>query len=73
MGDLNFRLSNDGTLSAQEIELLIKKGQYKQLLEKDQLKLVMESGDAFSELSENLPNFPPTFKFETGTSTYDLK
>lgn len=75
LGDLNFRLSNDSVNveSPEAIERLIRDGRHKQLLEFDQLKEVMESGDAFSELNENLPTFPPTFKFEVGTSTYDFK
>lgn len=43
------------------------------LIEKDQLELVRRQGKAFAELEERLPAFPPTFKFEHGTSEYDMK
>lgn len=44
-----------------------------QLLEKDQLRIVMEQKRAFNELKERKPAFPPTFKFEPGTMDYDMK
>lgn len=73
MGDLNFRLSEDFELSPLEIELQIKKGNFKPLLIYDQLLDVMKKGLAFSELRENPPTFPPTFKFEVGSDDYDHK
>ncbi|KAJ8909624.1 hypothetical protein NQ315_002093 [Exocentrus adspersus] len=33
----------------------------------------MKSGEAFSELTEQDPDFPPTFKFVVGTPFYDHK
>ncbi|PNF32338.1 Inositol polyphosphate 5-phosphatase K [Cryptotermes secundus] len=71
IGDMNFRLV-DG-YSAEEIDHLIRKGELMRLLDKDQLLQVMSSGEAFSELSEQLPTFPPTYKFEFHSSRYDLK
>ena len=38
-----------------------------QLLAVDQLTAVRKSGDAFSELEETLPTFPPTFKYKVGS------
>jgi hypothetical protein len=35
---------------------------FDQLLAVDQLTAVRQSGDAFSELEESTPTFPPTFK-----------
>nr|CAD7458546.1 unnamed protein product [Timema tahoe] len=71
IGDLNFRLLSG--LSATEIEQLVEKGELTRLLAKDQLRHVIDTGEAFSELVENLPTFPPTYKFEFHTSKYDLK
>lgn len=73
MGDLNFRLLEECDRTADEIERNIMKNDYKKLLEYDQLKYVMKKGEAFSELTEQDPNFPPTFKFEVGSSRYDHK
>lgn len=74
-GDLNFRLYGDEAtnMSPEEIRELIKRDQLGELLKKDQLMIAMCEGRAFSELVERLPQFPPTFKFEPGTSDYDMK
>jgi hypothetical protein len=68
---MNFRLA-DG-YSAEEIDHLVRKGELTRLLDKDQLRKVMSIGEAFSELSEQLPTFPPTYKFEFHSSRYDLR
>lgn len=73
MGDLNFRLNEDFQMSPPEIEQQIKKGNLNMLMEQDQLREVMRNGKAFSEFTENAPHFPPTFKYEVGTSEYDHK
>ncbi|CAB0004694.1 unnamed protein product [Nesidiocoris tenuis] len=71
-GDLNFRLNEPATLPSAEIEKRVKAKDYKSLLEYDQLKTVMASGDAFSELVEPNLDFPPTYKYNFHTSEYDL-
>ncbi|XP_067627984.1 phosphatidylinositol 4,5-bisphosphate 5-phosphatase A isoform X2 [Eurosta solidaginis] len=70
-GDLNFRLT--GTDSAWDVRSLVEQGKLEELIERDQLLLVRTTGNAFSLLTEQLPTFPPTFKFIEGTSEYDLK
>lgn len=72
IGDLNFRL-NGQDLSAEMIDDLIKKKDLNKLLNRDQLRLVMEHGDAFAELIEGKITFPPTYKFEFASQDYDLK
>jgi hypothetical protein len=71
IGDLNFRLVQG--YSSEEIERLVRKGELIKLLGEDQLQQVMSNGEAFSELSEQLPTFPPTYKFEFNSSRYDFK
>ena len=71
IGDLNFRLVQG--YNSEEIERLVRKGELIKLLDKDQLRQVMSSGEAFSELSEQLPTFPPSYKFEFNSSRYDIK
>lgn len=73
MGDLNFRLMEEYEKSPEEIDRAIKKGDLDELFQFDQLRYVMRKGEAFSELIENDPKFPPTFKYEVGTSNYDYK
>ncbi|KAL1501734.1 hypothetical protein ABEB36_007010 [Hypothenemus hampei] len=73
MGDLNFRLLEDFERSSEEIERMIQKKDLQRLLEQDQLKYVMKKGEAFSEFTEKDPDFPPTFKFDVGSNSYDHK
>ena len=74
MGDLNFRLEVDPTdLSPEEIVSLVSRQEFGQLLAKDQLTIARTNGEAFSELNETLPTFPPSYKYKIGTSDYDLK
>lgn len=73
MGDLNFRLSENFEVCPEEIDVMIQKGDVGKLFEHDQLRGVMRSGEAFSELQEAEPTFRPTFKFEVGKSYYDHK
>lgn len=72
IGDLNFRLHGED-LTATEIDILVKKNQLTTLLAKDQLKMVMEKGDAFAELNESAITFPPTYKYEFASQEFDLK
>lgn len=72
-GDLNFRLTGETTTSPTDIRDLVLQDKLTELIEKDQLLLVRKQGKAFTELEERLPAFPPTFKFEHGTSEYDMK
>lgn len=73
MGDLNFRLVEEYERTPEEIDRAVKKGDLEELFQFDQLRYVMRRGEAFSELNENEPRFPPTFKFEVGTNKYDYK
>lgn len=72
-GDLNFRLNNETGLPANKIINEIKTGNLSYLMYYDQLKQVMESGEAFSELIENAPTFRPTYKFNFHSKEYDAK
>ncbi|XP_048521928.1 phosphatidylinositol 4,5-bisphosphate 5-phosphatase A isoform X2 [Dendroctonus ponderosae] len=73
MGDLNFRLLEDFDRTPEEIERSVLKKDLKKLLEHDQLKYVMNKGEAFSEFTEKDIEFAPTFKFEVGANAYDHK
>ena len=74
MGDLNFRLEADPSdLSPEDIVKLVSREEFGKLFAKDQLTLARSNGDAFSELNETLPTFPPSYKYKIGSSDYDLK
>ena len=70
IGDLNFRLDSE-KLAFDEVDLMVSKDELGKLLSFDQLSRARKSGDAFSELNETLPTFPPSFKYRVGTSTYE--
>lgn len=72
IGDLNFRLHGED-LTATDINMLVKKKEFKYLLDRDQLKIAMENGEAFAELNENAVTFPPTYKYEFASQEFDLK
>jgi inositol-1,4,5-trisphosphate 5-phosphatase len=87
LGDLNFRLDNgvQAPVKPSKSAVSLKSGpSFEQVLEKvsggtakellkgnDQLVRCMRTGQAFSELKESLPCFPPTYKFVPGTNRYD--
>lgn len=71
-GDLNFRLE-EGAATLEEVEGLVTSGRVTSLLARDQLSLARQQGQAFSELQETLPTFPPTYKYRVGSSSYDTK
>lgn len=72
IGDLNFRLDSE-TLTFEEVDLMVSKDELGKLLNFDQLARARKSGEAFSELNETLPTFPPSYKYKIGTSVYDSK
>lgn len=57
----------------EEVRQAIRDDRLQELMETDQLLMCRNQGLAFTELEERLPAFPPTFKFEHGTSDYDMK
>ncbi|CAB3236737.1 unnamed protein product [Arctia plantaginis] len=78
IGDLNFRTdypSDDSPTAEAIVAALqkIEKDKYTNLLKHDQLNAVMETGEAFSEFTEQEIRFPPTYKFFIGTDEYDIK
>ncbi|GAA5988375.1 hypothetical protein JCM10908_003536 [Rhodotorula pacifica] len=67
MGDLNYRLD----AAREDIDELIKRRDYDGLLAFDQLAVQQRLGLAFEGFKEGRITFPPTFKFDAGTDTYD--
>eukprot|EP00049_Salpingoeca_infusionum_P019050 m.359914 g.359914 ORF g.359914 m.359914 type:complete len:597 (-) comp18818_c0_seq1:699-2489(-) len=66
-GDLNYR--NECT--REEAFKLIEAKDWEELKKRDQLQACQRDGLAFSDFSEGIINFAPTFKFDNGTDTYD--
>lgn len=68
LGDLNFRINE---LDKTAIEKSIDLGEYRSLLEKDQLRNAMRDGLIFVGFDEGNINFAPTYKFDLKSDKYD--
>ncbi|ODV93374.1 hypothetical protein PACTADRAFT_51972 [Pachysolen tannophilus NRRL Y-2460] len=67
MGDFNFRID----LTNEEVRNLIEKQDFQTLFDNDQLNNQMAKGESFPYFDEMEIRFPPTYKFDNGTKTYD--
>lgn len=67
LGDFNYRIG----LDAPHVKELIKAGSLDKLYDNDQLNLQMVAGYTFQHFSESRISFPPTYKYDVGTDTYD--
>lgn len=67
-GDFNYRLDR---ISNEDVRLAAAEGNYKLLLEHDQLKLTQKAGLTFKNYMEGEINFAPTYKYDTFTQDYD--
>ncbi|XP_036954761.1 phosphatidylinositol 4,5-bisphosphate 5-phosphatase A isoform X2 [Acanthopagrus latus] len=67
-GDLNFRIND---LEMQVVKSAIDNNKFPMLWEKDQLNMAKDSETVLEGFQEGPLKFPPTYKFDTGTNTYD--
>lgn len=67
LGDLNFRIN----LPNEQAKLLIEQKNFSKLFEYDQLNAQMANGESFPFFDEPEIKFPPTYKFDKNTKTYD--
>ncbi|XP_037338870.2 phosphatidylinositol 4,5-bisphosphate 5-phosphatase A [Pungitius pungitius] len=67
-GDLNFRIED---LEMQVIKTAIDTNKFPMLWEKDQLNMAKDSETVLEGFQEGPLKFPPTYKFDVGTDTYD--
>eukprot|EP00066_Takifugu_rubripes_P008666 XP_003975008.1 PREDICTED: phosphatidylinositol 4,5-bisphosphate 5-phosphatase A-like [Takifugu rubripes] len=67
-GDLNFRVED---LDMQVVKSAIDNNKYSILWEKDQLNMAKDSETVLEGFQEGPLKFPPTYKFDVGTDTYD--
>ncbi|XP_049348616.1 type IV inositol polyphosphate 5-phosphatase 9 isoform X2 [Solanum verrucosum] len=66
LGDLNYRIS----LPESTTRLLVEKGEWNALLEKDQLRMELMDGQVFEGWQEGIINFAPTYKYYPNSSEY---
>ncbi|XP_076003648.1 inositol polyphosphate 5-phosphatase K [Genypterus blacodes] len=67
-GDLNFRIDE---LDMQVVKSAIEGNKLSALWEKDQLNMAKDSETVLEGFQEGPLKFPPTYKFDVGTHTYD--
>uniref|UniRef100_A0A4W4HQI9 Inositol polyphosphate-related phosphatase domain-containing protein n=1 Tax=Electrophorus electricus TaxID=8005 RepID=A0A4W4HQI9_ELEEL len=67
-GDLNFRIEG---YDIHVVKSAIENNKLSLLWEKDQLNMAKISESVLDGFMEGLLNFPPTYKFDVGTHTYD--
>ncbi|XP_051518660.1 inositol polyphosphate 5-phosphatase K-like [Myxocyprinus asiaticus] len=67
-GDLNFRIAD---LDMQVVKGAIENNKFSILWEKDQLNMAKDSETVLEGFHEGPLKFPPTYKFDVGTDTYD--
>jgi hypothetical protein len=72
IGDLNYRL-DVVELGMETTHQLIQTKSFKQLLQHDQLLQQKKEHNAFVGFLEGKINFPPTYKYITGTDQYDRR
>jgi synaptojanin len=65
--DSNYRID----ISNEEVRKLVAEEAWDKLYEHDQLNLGMLAGETFRFFNEGPILFPPTYKFDNGTDTYD--
>ncbi|XP_070572000.1 phosphatidylinositol 4,5-bisphosphate 5-phosphatase A-like isoform X2 [Ptychodera flava] len=68
LGDLNYRIAD---LKTEDVKEVIARNELHILKYKDQLCLSKDAGDVFKDFSEGDLTFPPTYKLDFGTMTYD--
>ncbi|KAL6465760.1 hypothetical protein MHYP_G00258930 [Metynnis hypsauchen] len=67
-GDLNFRIED---LEMHVVKAAIDNSKLSMLWEKDQLNMAKDSETVLEGFEEGPLKFPPTYKFDVGTDTYD--
>uniref|UniRef100_A0A1I7ZW51 IPPc domain-containing protein n=1 Tax=Steinernema glaseri TaxID=37863 RepID=A0A1I7ZW51_9BILA len=71
LGDLNYRLSTPPNITNETIRLKCSTGNFKSLLQFDQLLQQQLYRTTFHDFQEPEINFKPTYKYDTGTNNWD--
>ncbi|XP_017880386.1 synaptojanin-1 isoform X1 [Ceratina calcarata] len=66
-GDFNYRVDMD----KDEMKEMIKRDEFDQILQYDQLKVQQEQGNVFKNFLEGHITFPPTYKYDVFSDDYD--
>lgn len=68
MGDMNYRIMD---LDSEQVKALADKKCYSILMEHDQLTIQNKLKKVFVGFTEGVIDFPPTYKYDTGTNNWD--
>ncbi|DBA00263.1 TPA: hypothetical protein N0F65_007907 [Lagenidium giganteum] len=71
LGDLNYRILDD--VSTEECFQMAESGDLHELVQRDQLLIERKRGNVFHGFEEGPLSFPPTYKFQAGTSQYEKR
>ncbi|CAI5719072.1 unnamed protein product [Hyaloperonospora brassicae] len=72
LGDLNYRIQE--TLTTEEVFRLVESGRsLLELVQHDQLTIERQRGNVLKGFEEGALTFPPTYKFQAGTSKYERR
>lgn len=70
-GDLNYRICSD--VDDESVFATVLQGDWPALRNVDQLNMERESGNVFHQFNEGVINFPPTYKYQPGTDSYEQR
>lgn len=70
LGDLNYRIDRS---SIQEVMAKASSPEWAELLDNDQLNMERNKGNVFVGFHESDLTFPPTYKYQPGTNTYECR
>lgn len=71
LGDLNYRIVED--ISTEAVFQHAESGVYTELLRRDQLNIERKRCNVLHGFEEGVIKFPPTYKFQAGTSMYEKR
>ena len=73
LGDMNYRIKTSTEMTVDVIKAQADNFQIGALLKEDQLVEEMTKGNIFTEFSEGLIDFKPTYKYDPNTDNWDTR
>lgn len=71
LGDLNYRINEE--IPVEVVFQQAESGVFKELLQLDQLNIERKRGNVFRGFEEGAITFPPTYKYQAGTTVYEKR
>eukprot|EP00906_Rhabdomonas_costata_P036402 RCo051080 len=70
-GDMNYRIGPPVVISHEEVMDAVRREDWRTLLRHDQLLQQIREGGVFEGFTAAAPLFPPSYRYDNGTDTYD--